>query len=431
MIEKRRRSSSVYYIGSARKSKNSGLHYKVIISGKQLTIGIIIGVCLTIITIILQCVAFATPHWKEVTPNKHSLYVDGVDALIRTEILVYFNFVHRFTRQSYGLFQRCEYPMHNSSKVTSGYDETSSNIFNYEYQKCTKNFLPSYEDDQFNTCHSLQYYRFCSKASEKHFDISNVYIRSTFDSPSDSHSRTESKPSCNCQYPTYIKVCHVLSLFILIFLSLTVVLFAVFPFVKARRRQLKVKCFAVISSLFSAAFILFNLLVISHHLNYETIEYLVAIEKHYRSSQIYKLSQDAKLSIDRFLSNVTIEIGYSTIISWVVFFLSIIDGLLLMLTCRITGYHEVMDPDTFTAVPMDTPTLTIKSDHDEYKTITTPLATPPNETDSQTVHSPPPLSPNPTIIVTNTDEQLKEHRSSLVSPSKHSYLARVNFEHEV
>src|SRR5690242_2389918 len=77
------------------------------ISRKKSSIGIGIGISLSFVTLILQCVAFFTPHWKEITPNTNSLYVEGVDALIRTEVLHYFDTIHRYTRHSYGLFQRC------------------------------------------------------------------------------------------------------------------------------------------------------------------------------------------------------------------------------------------------------------------------------------------------------------------------------------
>ncbi|CAF5179081.1 unnamed protein product, partial [Rotaria magnacalcarata] len=189
------------------------------LSNQKLSIGIIFGVCLTLITIVLQCVAFSTPHWKEITSNTHSLYVDGVDALIRTEILHYFNSVHRYSRHSYGLFQRCEYRSSNSSLYNNQVD--SSDLVTYKsLKKCTKNFLPRYNDDHFNECHSLPYYQFCTKASEKSFNINHDYLHATFDiihSPIDG----DSKLSCDCHYPPYVLVCQIIGILAIIFLCVT------------------------------------------------------------------------------------------------------------------------------------------------------------------------------------------------------------------
>ncbi len=78
MFEKPQTSTMVSEINTRHKTKNR-------ISNKKTTIWYIIGTLLILITIILQSIAFFTPHWKEISPNTHSLYVDGVDALIRTE----------------------------------------------------------------------------------------------------------------------------------------------------------------------------------------------------------------------------------------------------------------------------------------------------------------------------------------------------------
>jgi hypothetical protein len=302
------------------------------LSIKNLSIGVGIGVLLTLITIIIQCIAFFTPHWKEISPNTASLYVDGVDALIRTEILHYFNSVHRYTRQSYGLFQRCEYLLNNSS--------TYSNFF--EKQKCTKNFLPSYNDEYFNECHSLPYYRFCTKANEKKFDINDNYLRATFDIPY-SNMQSNLKFSCDCHYPPYASLCHMIGIIALIFLIITCLLFSIFSFFNDIHYRLKIKCFGVLFAILAIIFLMINLIIILQHLEYESVEYLIAIERHYKLNQIYKLSQDTKIVIDRFLASIQIHIGYSTILAWIAFVLSIIDGILLLTTCKINHEHDDTD----------------------------------------------------------------------------------------
>jgi hypothetical protein len=432
MPEKTRRSSSVF--GDYSKPKNEDLfHKKVYLSGRQLTIGIIFGVFLTIVTIALQCIAFFTPHWKEISPNTHSLYVDGVDALIRTETLIYFNSVHRFTRHSYGLFQRCEYLLHNSSKFVHQQQEIPNNGFNRQQKRCTKNFLPSFEDEQFNECHSLEYYRFCSKTGEKIFDINNDYLRATFDILSNPSRNIDSTSSCDCRYPKYVKACHVLGIFALIFLFLTALLFGSFPFLRNRHQRLKIKCFGVLSSIFSMLFIIINISVVLNFLEYESIEYLNAIERHYRSSQIYKLSQDTSVAINRFRSSINITSGYSTKIAWIAFVLSIIDGILLMFTCKLTSNPDDT-PFIFTGISMNSSEQGDKIENEEYQTSTVPLTSTRNTTDSQLLlpPPPPPAPLPPTIVINNFDEQPKIRSSPLTSCLKQSSSSpRVSFENEV
>ncbi|CAF3336366.1 unnamed protein product [Rotaria socialis] len=360
------------------------------VSNQKLSIGIIFGVCLTLITIVLQCVAFSTPHWKEITSNTHSLYVDGVDALIRTEILHYFNSVHRYSRLSYGLFQRCEYRSSNSSLYNNQVD--SSDLDTYKsLKKCTKNFLPRYKDDHFNECHSLSYYQFCTKASEKSFNINDHYLHATFDI---SHSpiNGDAKVSCDCHYPLYLLICQIIGILAIIFLCVTCLLFSLFSCFTNLHYRLKIKYFGMLSSLLAIIFLMINLILVFEHFEYESIAYLVAIEKHYKSNQIYKLSDDAKTALHRFLSSINIRMGYSAIIAWIAFVLSIIDGLLLLATCEIKhDYSEneihssLISPETdlhhnplqFTSVSNNSqsspPPMHVINNHEENSLLTSSL----------------------------------------------------------
>ena len=426
MPEKTRRSNSVYDVRAKQKNKDL-LDREIHLSGKQLTFGIIIGVVLTIITIALQCVAFFTPHWKEISPNTHSLYVDSVDALIRTETLVYFNSIYRFNHHSYGLFQQCEYPLTNLSKFIQK-SESIFEIGSNKYQKtCTKNFLPSFEDEQFDECHSLPYYRFCSKANEKNFNVNHDYLEATFDVLSDVRISPDSTSSCNCHYPAYVKACHILGIFALIFLTITAILFGSFPFLKTRHQRLKVKCFGVLSSLLSTLFLIINLLVVLNHLEYESTEYLIAIERHYRSSQIYKLSQDTTVAIDRFLSSIHIEIGYSTIIAWIAFVLSIIDGILLTMTCKMK-YGEDRIGGLFTGLPRDSTPDSQIIESEEYQASSTLATYKPAATIAQLL--PPPLPPqlSSTIVINDFEEQSKYSSYTPISCLKRTSPPRPHFE---
>jgi hypothetical protein len=366
MLKRQETSTSMFAMRTKQKTRDKIFNKKNEIRHKKRSIAFGIGVLLSLATIVLQCVAFFTPHWKEISPNTHSLYVDGVDALIRTEVLHYFNTIHRYTRHSYGLFQRCEYLLGNAS-VYNNQKDLRDLIRNNERKKCTKNYLPSYVDDHFNLCHSLPYYRFCTKAGEKNFNINNDYLRATFDiSPSQANSAAKS--SCDCSYPPYVVVCRIIGIIALVFLFLTNLLYILFSLFTDPHHRLKIKCFAVLSSLLGIIFLMINLIVISQNLEYESIEYLIAIQRHYRTTQIYKLSEDTKIAIDRFISSINIRVGYSTIIAWIAFALSIIDGILLLFTCRIKDKHdenetstnlisskteEEHSPLTFAAIPSD------------------------------------------------------------------------------
>ncbi|UJR10565.1 hypothetical protein I4U23_014765 [Adineta vaga] len=326
MLEKQQINSSIHDFSSESNKKAN-------VAKGKIQISIAIGLVLTCITIALQCIAFFTPHWKEISPNTNSLYVDGVDALIRTEVLHYFNTIHRSTRHSYGLFQRCEYILSNSS--TLDYQVNLVNIFRiHEGRKCSKNYLPSYNDEQFNECHSLSYYQFCAKANAKNFDINNDYLRATFDlSPIQKDS--DSPFSCDCHYPPYVTLCRILGSLGLILLFLTS-LFYIFILVCTNSHyRVKIRCFGFLTTISAVFFLMLNLIIIFQHMEYESIDYLVAIKKHYRSNQIYKLSQDTNTAIDRFLASIQIRMGYSAIIGWIAFILSIVDAILLLTTCRL------------------------------------------------------------------------------------------------
>jgi len=429
MPELVKRSSSVYDYSLKRK-KPDALRKKINQSGSQLTVGIIIGIFLAIVTLVLQCIAYFTPHWKEISPNTPSLYVDGIDALIRTETLVYFDSVHRFTRHSYGLFERCEFLLKNSSKLVHEQEAAVHIGFNHQIKRCTKNFLPSYADEKFNECHSLQYYLFCSKASERIFDINNDYLRATFDI---SYRNIESTSSCDCHYPKYVKACQILGIFALFFLFLTALFFTIFPFLKTRHQRLKIKCFGVLSSIFAMLFILTNLLVVLNHLEYESTEYLTAIERHYRISQIYKLSQDVKHAINQFTSSITIKIGYSTKIAWIAFILSIVDGILLMITCKITGDHDNLG-FVFSAIPSHASQESDRNDNDAYQTLTTRFTAIQNTTDSQlpsSSHQQASSALIPTIVIDKCDEKSSSPTPSPPSCLKRSHAPRIHFEDEV
>ena len=426
MPEILQRTSSVYDY-SVKHKKPKTQSRKINQSGIRSKLRIIGGIALTIVTIILHCIAYSTPHWKEISPNTHSLYIDSIDALIRTETLVYFNLFHRFTRHSYGLFHRCEFYLSNSSKILSEQNQNQPIGLNHPIKQCTKNFLPSFPDEKFNECHSLQYYRFCAKTSEKIFNINNDYLHATFHiSPNQ-----DLKSSCDCSYPKYLNACQTLGILALIFLILTAIFFTIFPFLKTRHRRLKIKCFGVLSSIIATLFILINLSVVLSYLEYESIEYLAAIERHYHISQIYKLSEDVKHAINRFRSSINIKLGYSAQIAWIVFILSIIDGILLMLTCKITD--DDSDIGTlFQPVSSEEENL---NTNDVYQSPTTPLRSSQNTTISQFPASSYQQASSSLLppIVTNVGDKQSSVPGKPLPPSclKRSHSPRIHFDDEV
>lgn len=428
-----RRSSSIYELGIKRKETNDLIPTKPQLSNSQITIGILIGGILTLLTIVIHCIAYFTPHWKEITPNTHSVYVDGVDALIRTEILVYFNSVHRFTRHSYGLFQRCEHSFGNLTKIIPDRSENSNNHLDSDFKRCTKNFIPLYTDAKFNKCHSLQYYRFCSKTSGKIFDIGNDYLRATFDITIDAIRNTALTSTCSCYYPEYVSACHILGIIALICLVIMVFVYGAFPFLKTRHQGLKYKCLGILSWILSVIFMLANISVVLSYIEYESLEYVTAIERHYRSSQIFTLSQDAKTAIQRFRSSINIDTGYSTKLAWLALFLSIIDGILMIFTYKIKSARDDMalkflvasNPNKFSRSNSQNE----NTDQDSTLGVFLPVETPPA---SSPVPSLSPLTPAVTTIVTNDlNEQSKRPLTPPRSCLKRTSVSHVCFQEEV
>ncbi|CAF0797633.1 unnamed protein product [Didymodactylos carnosus] len=292
------------------------------------TTGGIIGISLCVISLLLHLIAYFTPHWKEVVPNSNALYVDGVDALIRGEVLHYFNAVHRYTKHSYGIFQRCERLLNNINLTISLLSEK-------EHQSCTKNYLPSYQDINFNECHSLEYYQFCTKANKKIFDIQNHYLLQKFAIDNLKYSKENQQKSallCNCRYPRYALTCRYLSAITIIFILLTIIFYT---WVALSNKKMNIKkLIGAISSFCSIIFLMLNLIVMNNYLKFEPLEYLVAIEKHYRAKQIYKFSEDMKITMQRFHSSVTIKNGYSMALEWTAFCLTIITAIILLITTK-------------------------------------------------------------------------------------------------
>jgi len=157
---------------------------------------------------------------------------------------------------------------------------------------------------------------------------------------------------------------------------------------------------------------MFNLIIISQHLEYESIEYLIAIQKHYKSNQIYKLSQDTKTAIDRFLSSINIRTGYSTIIAWLAFFLSIINGILLLATCKIS--HNTVETET---------RVSLISSHNEDHPTLLKFTSIPNDH-----HSPPPPTPPPLPVLKSYEETTSSPRN--LQNEKYQPL-RIRIEDEV
>jgi hypothetical protein len=133
---------------------------------------------------------------------------------------------------------------------------------------------------------------------------------------------------------------------------LTTILSALFPFLTVRHQRLKGKCFAVLFSLLATLTMIIYMVIALNHLSTESIEYILAIHRHYKLTRIYKLSQDAKLSIDRLLSSINIRLGYSSLLALFAAVLSLIDGILLMISCKI-NYDYVDVKLAFTGIPSD------------------------------------------------------------------------------
>ena len=68
-------------------------------------------------------------------------------------------------------------------------------------------------------------------------------------------------------------------------------------------------------------------------------------------NQIYKLSEDTKTVIGRFLSSIEIRVGYSFILACIAFGLCVIDGILFLMVCKIKDEDEETDTDAILTSP--------------------------------------------------------------------------------
>lgn len=359
MDPRRRRLSSVYDIKPVKyddhHETNGWFLEKLIKIGRfRLTIGNLICIVLSLITIAIQSTALFTSNWKEVSPKTPSFYIDNVDALIRNDAIIYFNTMHRFSRHSFGLFRRCEYSAYNiSSGKTLIVPPAKAYLSGGRGKKsCAKNLIPSYTDEQFDQCHSLEYYRFCSKTNSEIFDITNDYLQSSFHLEAKQRSSMEITFFCNCDYPSYIQRCRIAGLLGLIFLSCSSVLLIIFPIFTRPDHRLQLKLGLVLSSIVAVICAFITVLTAHQNQDFEIVEYFRAFERHYASQNIYPMVEDVRKSIHQILNSVEIQIGYSAILAWLAVGLSLIDVFLIIVSCKLE-YHLPLPPLQFMPVPPD------------------------------------------------------------------------------
>ena len=265
---------------------------------------------MTLVIFITFSIALLTPQWKRVSPTAKSLYVDDIDALIRSEAVNYYESFYREAPINYGLFLRCnQIDNADSTFLTDLFSLIWSNN-----ERCSKNFLPTYNNDQFNQCHSLSSYRSCvitkskSKESKEYPDAS--------------------LSGCHCQYPLYAAAAHWTGFLTLIFLFLMIIITIIIIILLKTDRllfSLSLDTLRVLCGSISVLFHVITVVIVSKHLDYETVEYFMAIVKHYKSNQIYKLSKDADIVIRQLSSRIRIEAGYSMILVWITLILLVIN----------------------------------------------------------------------------------------------------------
>ena len=335
----RRRSSSIYCMRPQPAKNVNVLRRNVRIFGIFITIGNIIACIVSVVLVTVHCVAVFTPHWKEFSPNAETLSLKDLDPLVKKEADEYFNIIQNSNYHSYGLFQRCEHRANAIKSIDNSPSNVRSRLLNSK-TVCRKNFLPSYPDDKFNECHSLAYYLYCTQANHEIVDIHSTFQSKLPNAVPRPINKITPGSACPCLYPTYVIFCQWFSILAMILLSITALLSFLFPFLKEKQNRLTVKCFVILASLLATLCLFIYIIIAFIHMMDEPLEYLASIEKHYRSEQIYKLSSDTRITIDHLIHSLNTSIGYSMILAWSTLFLSIVNSLLLMISCRIKPHDE-------------------------------------------------------------------------------------------
>lgn len=160
--------------------------------------------------------------------------------------------------------------------------------------ECGQNFLPLFDDNDYELCHSINYHHECI--------FSNLALQAK---------------TCTCQKPSYIKITYNLLILILI-------LHLIFIFINILRlychrcptsalNDIQFRLIAVVSTLFSVLFLIIILLQQNMNRLHEPLEFFQSMHRHYLRIQIYKFSNDLESVMKQIEHDLDIRFGASYI----------------------------------------------------------------------------------------------------------------------
>lgn len=290
----RRTSHSIFFTPEKIKVKDGILYRTLKFGWFEITPGNIIGIVGFLLAIVSYLFALLTPHWKEISAVTDDLNIPDVDVLVRTEAVRYFNTFYRSAHHSYGLLSRCDHSLHRKTTIN---DRLSIKM------TCARNFLPLFSEERFDRCYGLEYYRFCSTKSEGIFDVNEVF--------SFVEIEKASTPSCFCEYPSYIRTCHVLGVSFTVLIVSCFILSILIPIFQTSAIRKKLKALVLLFCILGIILIVIHLFTFKNHLSDEPLDYFMNIEQHYRVERIYQLAVDTRACMNRFSSAIKISYGYS------------------------------------------------------------------------------------------------------------------------
>ncbi|CAF0934611.1 unnamed protein product [Didymodactylos carnosus] len=263
-------------------------------SRKSARLFVLLSILLSLLAFIFNIIALLSPYWKFVRlhPQQNLQIIDNhIDPLIRAEVEKFFDLMHHRDTHYFGLYKHCL--QYTTPK------KLLNTVSSSQQTKCGHNYVPVFNDNDFEICHSVERHRYC-------------IFHST--STDDSELSQESLAKCQCNSPNYISVSKVLLTLTIIFLSIGILINILRLWSMKQKlliNDIQLRLLSIISSLF---IILFSIIIITYqnsNKKYETLEFFDSLRRHYSRIQIYKFSNHLTTIIERFEQILDIKLGSS------------------------------------------------------------------------------------------------------------------------
>ncbi|CAF0853488.1 unnamed protein product [Didymodactylos carnosus] len=245
------------------------------------------SILLSLLAFIFNVIALLSPYWKSVHLHEQQnlqIVDDHIDPLIRAEVEKFFDVMYHSDTHYFGFYKHC-----TRSTKSSTTKQT----------KCGHNYVPVFNDADFEICHSVERHHYC------------IFHALSFD---DNELSQKSLSKCQCSSPSYISVSKMLLTLAVIVLSVCI-LVNILRLLNMRRKlfvnDMQLRLLSIICSLF---ILLFSIIILAYqHSNkkYETLEFFDSLRRHYSQIQIYKFSSHLTTIIERFEQILVIKLGSS------------------------------------------------------------------------------------------------------------------------